>query len=142
MSEDKREGLRERIKTVLNHYWIAKGMKSGPILEQPELQGTSLVGELLTLFPPEPNREALDQLMEEDFAIYWRDLPSSQKRIVLNRLMAWAAGEGEKSWCEHIYLEEGEWWQRKPPTYEADWIMAHWAKFCPVCGAQRPEERP
>jgi len=131
--------LREIIKSELNDYMVAV---SSPNLEHRhykfggKLWAEILEDRLLALFPPEPDRERLIDLLDKCF-------PEAEDIApVSNAVMAWATGErGKRSWCEHVEergsKESGD--NRLLLSHDGYYttILDHW-NLCPICGKARP----
>ena len=93
--------------------------------------------------PPQPSREALEKI----FIRHAHRYPSSieWENAIKTDLMAWATGQRERVWCEHILWKD----YRKTDSYEG-WIFTasingssklplSWV-ICPLCAAPRPED--
>ena len=98
----------------------------------------NLVDDLLALVPT-PSREALEKLlMQWESRIIWNVNFQKGKSVIperLDELMAWASGQPEQRWCEHMSYNNGH-WTLKDRTWAIPSGMT-W-QFCPLCASPRP----
>ena len=75
-------------------------LKDHELLSQ---QGWDGAIEAILALVPAPSREGLENILKYDYHLQeWFEDHPEVKRYVLDGAMAWALGQPERRWCEHI----------------------------------------
>ena len=138
-----RNSIWEHAFGVIRSAWPAK-MPSTAIITVDDLAET--LDAALGPERPAPSREGLQAVLQEAGLCTCRVTKQSScmYTTLKDRLMAWATGQTTPTWCEHMRQDEHTNWlcfvEHKALASSWSWnIPDHYAKFCPICGAPRPE---
>ena len=88
----------------------------------------------------QPSREALEKIL---FPHAKPQVPSLQENWLIEKVMAWATGQRERTWCEEIsWNPNTRQWHFKPylDSEQELLVMKRWMT-CPICAAKRPSEQ-
>ena len=140
-----RASLEAVLRKHLQSYHDGRGVVSTLDNEQ------QFLDDLLAVLP-QPSREALEKIINEMFAGAYikfgsvkdmRDWQGVEWPKLLDKLMAWATGQLEQRWCEHItstiFMGQTVW------LYQAEnapngVVFGLPMDTCPLCASPRPEE--
>ena len=139
--------LREQVEAVLRANQVVCQTTFATPGTTGQMVRDKLVDDLLALLP-QPSREVLDDMLcllhgtvhDATHGDFRRCRPCQEAD---KRLMAWATGQEERRWCEHIeekpYLHGATSWRFHGIASYHDNENADLWKFCPLCAAPRPD---
>jgi hypothetical protein len=143
-------GLREQFESVLRKHginvnecgWIELDVDHGK-------NHSGLINDLLTCLP-QPSRKELEEILDnttctivdEKMIVIARE--GRLGEIFMKKLLAWASGQREQTWCEHIQPDPSDrnFWilTAEGSVYHQKTLRVWNWKFCPLCATPRPPD--
>ena len=124
---------REQIEQVLREHGVIPGLLTtkfevGQVIEE------------LTAIPcdhPTPSREVLEQIWHQ---VFTQNKPlAACKQRLFDAILAWATGQPERRWCEHLIWDAEFQCYRGVATDNVNLTLQGWTR-CPICSITRPPD--